>query len=76
MVGTIAGTPRDCRPITGAVPPELADSPWQTPAQPEKRTLIARATDSRGRAQPRHRDPDRGTYMINHLLPIEVEVVL
>ena len=23
-----------------------------------------------------HRDPDRGTYMINHLLPIEVKVVL
>jgi len=22
-----------------------------------------------------HRDPDRGTYMINHLLPIEIEVV-
>src|SRR6476660_8890133 len=26
MVGTIAGTARDCKPITGAVPPELADS--------------------------------------------------
>ena len=47
---------------------------WQTPAQPGKQTLIARATDSLGRTQPAHRDPDRGTYMINHLLPIEVEV--
>ena len=27
-------------------------------------------------AERNHRDPDRGTYMIKHLLPIEVEVVL
>ena len=47
---------------------------WQTPSQPGKQTLIARATDSLGRTQPVLRDPDRGTYMINHLLPIEVEV--
>ena len=47
---------------------------WQTPAAPGKRTLIARATDSLGRTQPVLRDPDRGTYMINHLLPITVEV--
>jgi DMSO/TMAO reductase YedYZ molybdopterin-dependent catalytic subunit len=47
---------------------------WQTPAQAGKQTLIARATDSLGRSQPVNRDPDRGTYMINHLLPIEVEV--
>jgi len=47
---------------------------WQTPAQPGKQTLMARATDSLGRTQPAHRDPDRGTYMINHLLPIELDV--
>jgi DMSO/TMAO reductase YedYZ molybdopterin-dependent catalytic subunit len=47
---------------------------WQTPAAPGKQTLMARATDSLGRTQPAHRDPDRGTYMINHLLPIEVEI--
>jgi DMSO/TMAO reductase YedYZ molybdopterin-dependent catalytic subunit len=47
---------------------------WQTPAALGKQTLIARATDSLGRTQPPHRDPDRGTYMINHLLPITVEV--
>ena len=47
---------------------------WQTPLEPGKQTLIARATDSLGRTQPLHRDPDRATYMINHLLPIEVEV--
>jgi DMSO/TMAO reductase YedYZ molybdopterin-dependent catalytic subunit len=47
---------------------------WKTPNRLEKATLIARATDSNGRSQPIGRDPDRGTYMINHLLPIEVEV--
>jgi DMSO/TMAO reductase YedYZ molybdopterin-dependent catalytic subunit len=48
---------------------------WCTPATPGKQTLLARATDSRGRVQPLERDPDRGTYMINHVVPIEVEVV-
>jgi DMSO/TMAO reductase YedYZ molybdopterin-dependent catalytic subunit len=47
---------------------------WRTPSVAGKQTLIARATDSQGRTQPVQRDPDRGTYMINHLLPIEVEV--
>ncbi len=47
---------------------------WRTPDRPGKATLIARATDSKGRTQPMERDPDRGTYMINHLLPIIVEV--
>jgi len=47
---------------------------WKTPAKPGKQILVARATDSNGRTQPVERDPDRGTYMINHLLPIEVEV--
>jgi DMSO/TMAO reductase YedYZ molybdopterin-dependent catalytic subunit len=48
---------------------------WGTPAKPGQASLIARATDSRGRTQPVQRDRDRGTYMINHLLPITVEVV-
>jgi DMSO/TMAO reductase YedYZ molybdopterin-dependent catalytic subunit len=47
---------------------------WKTPSAPGKQTLVARATDSLGQSQPVHRDPDRGTYMINHLLPITVEV--
>jgi DMSO/TMAO reductase YedYZ molybdopterin-dependent catalytic subunit len=47
---------------------------WRTPSVAGKQTLIVRATDSRGRTQPVERDPDRGTYMINHLLPISVEV--
>ena len=47
---------------------------WKTPVKPGKQTLVARATDSKGRTQPVERDPDRGTYMINHLLAITVEV--
>jgi DMSO/TMAO reductase YedYZ molybdopterin-dependent catalytic subunit len=47
---------------------------WRTPAKPGRQTLIARAIDSKGRTQPTQHDPDRGTYMINHLLPITVEV--
>ena len=47
---------------------------WRTPAKPGNQTLIARATDSNARTQPVERDPGRGTYMISHLLPIEVEV--
>jgi DMSO/TMAO reductase YedYZ molybdopterin-dependent catalytic subunit len=47
---------------------------WQTPASPGRQTLVARATDSSGQTQPLDRDLDRGTYMINHLLPITVEV--
>jgi len=47
---------------------------WQTPRTPGTQTLIARATDSLGRTQPVLHDADRGTYMINHLLTIQVEV--
>src|SRR5262245_44067893 len=49
---------------------------WRTPSKPGQVDLIARATDSHGRTQPIHRDRDRSTYMINHLLPITVKVTL
>jgi DMSO/TMAO reductase YedYZ molybdopterin-dependent catalytic subunit len=47
---------------------------WRTPAQPGHCTLMARASDARGRTQPIERDVHRGTYMITHIQPIEVEV--
>lgn len=47
---------------------------WSTPAQPGKQVLMAKATDARGREQSYARDPDHGTYMIDHCLPIEVQV--
>lgn len=50
------------------------DYRWHTPAQPGRCVLLARATDSRGRVQPLARDPHRGSYVINHAVPIEVEI--
>ena len=38
------------------------------------RLLITRATDSRGRNQPMERDQNRGGYMINHCIPLEVKI--
>jgi hypothetical protein len=46
---------------------------WK-PDKPGQYILLARATDSNGRTQPDRHDPDRGTYMINHCIPIEVEI--
>lgn len=50
------------------------DLDWTTPPQPGRCVLMARATDKDGRGQPTEHDPNRGTYMINHILPIEVRV--
>lgn len=47
---------------------------WLTPKQPGKYKLLARAKDARGGVQPDHHDPNLGTYVINHALPIEVFV--
>ena len=47
---------------------------WRTPAQSGRCKLMARATDSRGRVQPLQRDAHRGSYVINHVMPVEVEV--
>jgi DMSO/TMAO reductase YedYZ molybdopterin-dependent catalytic subunit len=46
---------------------------WK-PARAGKHTLMARATDKRGRVQPMVRDSDRRNYAINFVLPVEVEV--
>lgn len=46
---------------------------WEKPARGPA-SIVARATDDRGRTQPATRDPDRRTYMINHLVPTAVTV--
>lgn len=46
---------------------------WRTASRPGQQTLMARATDSRGRTQSFERSADRGTYMINHILPVVVD---
>jgi DMSO/TMAO reductase YedYZ molybdopterin-dependent catalytic subunit len=48
---------------------------WRTPGRSGPRTVMARARDASGRVQPMARDPDRRSYMISHVLPVEVEVV-
>src|SRR5262249_27867063 len=45
-----------------------------TPKEAGEYTLLARATDKRGRAQPLKRDPGRRNYMISHVLPTPVRV--
>jgi DMSO/TMAO reductase YedYZ molybdopterin-dependent catalytic subunit len=47
---------------------------WAAPGARGPVGLLARCTDDRGRTQPDRRDPDRRTYMINHLVPAEVTV--
>ena len=46
---------------------------WITPAQPARYTLLARAVGADRRAQPGH-NPNFGSYVIDHPLPIEVFV--
>jgi DMSO/TMAO reductase YedYZ molybdopterin-dependent catalytic subunit len=51
--------------------------PWAMTWTPKRQgpvKLLARCTDTTGAAQPDKRDPDRRTYMINHLVPVEVTV--
>jgi DMSO/TMAO reductase YedYZ molybdopterin-dependent catalytic subunit len=45
-----------------------------TPAAAGPARLVARCTDEAGNTQPDKRDPDRRSYMIDHLVPIDVMV--
>lgn len=47
---------------------------WAVPKAPGVAKLLARCTDDKGNTQPDKRDPDRRTYMINHLVPTDVTV--
>jgi len=47
---------------------------WRTPSEPGAYVVMARATDARGNVQPMQRDSHRGSYIISHVQPIEVEV--
>jgi DMSO/TMAO reductase YedYZ molybdopterin-dependent catalytic subunit len=46
---------------------------WKAP-QAGKYSLLARATDKRGRVQPLERDADRRNYVVNHAVPVQVDV--
>ena len=47
---------------------------WHTPARPGRYTIMARASDDRGRTQPMDRDDDRRDAVVNHVQRIVVEV--
>ena len=47
---------------------------WIVPSTPGKTVLMARATDTAGRTQPREHHDDRGSYIIHHWLPIDVVI--
>ena len=47
---------------------------WQTPSKGGTYTLMARATDKKGRTQPMERDEDRRDAMITHVQRIRVHV--
>jgi DMSO/TMAO reductase YedYZ molybdopterin-dependent catalytic subunit len=47
---------------------------WLTPKEPGRYTLTARAKSANGGVQPDKHDPNYGTYIIHHPLPIEVFV--
>lgn len=45
---------------------------WITPAQPGRYTLLARAKGADGSVQPDRHDPNFGSYVIDHPLPMEI----
>ncbi|MCI0700876.1 MAG: sulfite oxidase [Planctomycetia bacterium] len=66
--------------IGAAIRDEKQDFGWRTwslvwtPAAKGPAKLLARCIDDKGNTQPDKRDPDRRSYMINHLIPTEVTV--
>ncbi|MGI9071271.1 MAG: hypothetical protein ACR2JB_08135 [Bryobacteraceae bacterium] len=47
---------------------------WQTSAAPDRRILLARATDEAGNVQPAEHDRKHGSYMVHHTLSVHVFV--
>ncbi len=47
---------------------------WETPDKPGRVKLLCRAKDAAGNEQPTERDEDRRNYMINHLVPVTVQI--
>ncbi|MDB4955801.1 MAG: sulfite oxidase-like oxidoreductase [Myxococcales bacterium] len=45
---------------------------WRTPAEPGRYTLLSRAKAANGSVQPDQHEPQYGSYVVHHALPIEV----
>jgi hypothetical protein len=52
----------------------LWKSDWVRPKKPAQYTLLSRAKDANANVQPDKHDENYASYVINHLLPIEVTV--
>jgi hypothetical protein len=76
-VSTDSGQSWNEAKLLGAALPftwRLWEFQWQPPKTPGKITLMSCATDKTGRRQPAAHSPDKKAYMINHTLPVEVEI--
>ncbi len=76
-VSTDGGKTWEAATLTGEDKPfcwRIWEYAWKVPAARGPAEVLARATDADGTTQPEKRDPDRRTYMINHLVPVEVLV--
>jgi hypothetical protein len=47
---------------------------WAVPTSARRVTMMVRAHDAKGRTQPTSRDPDRGGYIINEVIGVDVVV--
>ena len=67
---------REARLLGEATPNawRLWEFPWRTPDEPGAHSLVARATDARGNAQPAEHDPGRCGYRVNFPVPVEFDV--
>jgi DMSO/TMAO reductase YedYZ molybdopterin-dependent catalytic subunit len=76
-VSTDGGKTWEAATLTGEEKPfcwRTWEYAWTVPTEKGVAKLLARATAADGTTQPEKRDPDRRTYMINHLVPVEVVV--
>lgn len=64
----------DSPPEAGPYAWKLWEYQWLVPAKGGRYNPQVRATDARGRVQPSQRDGDRRSWMINHIIPVPVEV--
>lgn len=64
----------DSPPDAGMYAWKLWEYQWPAPLKGGGYNVRARARDSKGREQPSQRDNDRRNWMINHIIPVPVDV--
>lgn len=73
---TRAGRGRGAKLLGASIPFawRLSEFSWDEPAATGGKSRMVRATDRSGCVQPDHHDKDKRSYLINHVVPIEVIV--